>query len=66
MKGTTYKEANLVPIHDCTVKDSNNWTCSNGEQAMCSKGTGYESCSDASRLKCPAHNGGDGAVVILW
>ena len=67
MKGTTYKEANLVPIHDCTVKDSNNWTCSNGEKAMCSNGgTTYTNCTDVSKLKCPAHNGGDGAVVILW
>lgn len=67
MKGTTYKVANSVPVHDCTVKDENNWTCSNGEKAMCSNGgTTYTNCSDTSKLKCPAHNGGDGAVVILW
>lgn len=66
MKGNIYSKTDKVSIHNCTKEDVSKMTCSNGEQAMCSKGTGYESCSDASRLKCPAHNGGDGAVVILW
>ena len=58
---------NNIKIHNCTVDSDSSKECSNGEKAMCSNGgTTYTNCDDASKLKCPAHNGGDGAVVILW
>lgn len=68
---TTLKDSqdgmtNKVNIHNCTKENVSKYECSNGEQAMCSNGSSYSNCSDASKLKCPAHNGGDGAVVILW
>lgn len=54
-----------VPIHKCS-KTSEKSVCSNGDTPMCSNGGDYYSCNDASKKKCPAHNGGDGAAVILW
>lgn len=43
-------------VHNCTTPTTTNNKCSNGDTPT---GTGYDK-------KCPAKDGGDGAVVILW
>ena len=44
--------------HSCSSKTSSSYKCSNGERAMGS--------SDSANYTCPGHDGGDGAIVILW
>lgn len=53
--------------HWCTHKSSSSYKCSNGESVMkSSDSANYTTGTTYNKLKCPGHDGGDGAIVILW
>jgi len=57
-------------IHKCTKNNLNAKQCANGKTAMsrANNKSKYNAFSSGKpeRAKCPASDGGDGAVVILW
>jgi len=58
---------NSGKIYSCAKKNGTGY-CSNGLKAKSrsENSNTYSSSSNATKAKCPASDGGDGAVVILW
>lgn len=64
---TCNTQLSSVAVHKCTQKNST-YVCANGDKPLCPDSDGkYKECgSNVADMKCPAHAGGNGAVVILW